>query len=79
MRTTLDIEEDILATVKELARKENVSVGKIISRLAREALTKKSVSQKNASSKVGGFRPFASRNVLVTNEAVNELRDQEGV
>jgi hypothetical protein len=28
---------------------------------------------------VGGFRPFPAREAQVTNEQVNELRDQEGV
>ena len=39
MRTTLDIEDDVLAAAKDLARRENVSAGQVISRLARLALT----------------------------------------
>jgi hypothetical protein len=84
VRTTIDIEDDILAAVKEMARREKVSAGRILSRLAREALTRcaspeqpESGSSKGRS--VGGFRPFSSRGEVVTNEYIDRLRDQENV
>ena len=76
MRTTLDIEEDVLAAAKEMARREHLSAGQVISRLARFALTSR-VDQPSGRS-VAGFRPFAG-GVLVSNELVNTLRDTEGV
>ena len=81
MRTTLNIDDDILASVKEMARREGVSTGRIISRLAREALTGKrlSAAESREEKTVGGFRPFPSRGVVVSNEDVNRLRDEEGV
>ena len=39
MRTTLDIEDDILAAAKELARAQDSTAGQVISDLARQALT----------------------------------------
>ncbi len=39
MRTTLDIDNDVLQTVKELARTEGKPAGKVLSELARIALT----------------------------------------
>ena len=39
MRTTLDIDDDILAAAKERARLENKTAGQVISELARRALT----------------------------------------
>ena len=83
MRTTIDIEDDVLAAVKELARMQNVGIGRVISRLVREALSgqadkAKSVDANVESKTICGFRPFASRGVIVTNDVVNELRDQEG-
>ena len=36
MRTTIDLESDVLAAAKELARQQHTSVGKILSQLARE-------------------------------------------
>lgn len=39
MRTTLDIDDDVLQAAKELARAEGCTAGQIISRLVRQALT----------------------------------------
>ena len=39
MRTTLDIEDDVLAAAKELARRQGVSAGQVVSKLLRSALT----------------------------------------
>ena len=77
MRTTLDIEDDVLATAKEMARLEHSSAGQVISRLARLALTTHS-GQQDAPT-VGGFRPLPARGVLVSNAQVNALRELEGV
>ena len=40
MRTTIDLEDDILLAVKEIARQRKVSIGKIVSELTRLALTR---------------------------------------
>ncbi len=39
MRTTLDIDEDILAAAKDLAKAEGKTMGQVVSELARKALT----------------------------------------
>ena len=39
MRTTLDIEEDVLLAAKELAEREGSTAGRIISLLARRGLS----------------------------------------
>ena len=39
MRTTLDIEDDVLAAAKELARRQGTSAGEVVSRLPRVALS----------------------------------------
>jgi hypothetical protein len=39
MRTTLDIDDDVLAVAKELAKAKKSSAGEVISELARKALT----------------------------------------
>ncbi len=82
MRTTIDLEDDILAAAKELARLQNVSAGRIVSRLVREALAGRQLQERpdnHETRRVGGFRPFPARGVLVTNDQVNGLRDQEGI
>jgi hypothetical protein len=46
MRTTLDIEDDVLAAAKELAQRQGVSAGKVVSSLLRSALTGDLISNK---------------------------------
>jgi len=85
MRTTLDIDEDVLEAAKELARRQNLSAGQVVSRMLRKALTgqagQSNVPEKSDSGSptVAGFRPFAAGKAVVTNEAVNRLRDAEGL
>jgi len=82
MRTTLDIDDDVLAAAKELAHRENSSAGRVVSRLLRDMLTQgasRKDAAKGASTSVGGFRPLPAGNRVVTNEQVNALRDVEGV
>jgi hypothetical protein len=85
MRTTLDIDEDVLVAAKELAKRQNLSAGQVVSRLLRKVLTGQA-GQSTASedagsgpSSIAGFRPFPAGRAVVTNETVNRLRDAEGV
>lgn len=83
MRTTLDIDDDVLNAAKELARRENVSAGQIISRMLRDVLTGKLQDAQrrptaNASA-FTGFTSFAPRGQVVTDDKVNQLRDKEGI
>ena len=78
MRTTLDIDEDVLQAAKERARRENKTAGEVISELARAALTVPTASAQKASEprSVYGIRPFPKRGgAVVTNELVNKLRE----
>ena len=82
MRTTLDIEDDLLQAAKEIARRERTSAGHVVSRLLRSALTQPRVPDAGPSKEqaIGGFRPFTSPSgKVVTNENVDHLRDQEGI
>jgi len=83
MRTTLNIEDDVLAAAKELARSRGTSAGDVVSQLLRHALSGVSGEGEKAdaeSAVVAGFRPFqAERLQLVTNEQIDQLRDQNGL
>lgn len=76
MSTTIDIEDDVLVAIGELARSQNVSAGFIVSKLIKKALAGRGQVSGNP---VAGFRPFPARGMLVANEQVNALRGQEGV
>ena len=80
MRTTLDIDDDVLQAAKELARRERKTAGRILSELARRGLTgAKDTSSRKASAKEAflGFRPFARRGRIVTNEMIDRLREED--
>jgi hypothetical protein len=73
MRTTLDIESDVLMAAKEIARQRKTTVGKVVSELARQSLTR----VPNASNKNGlPVFPVQPDAGVVTLELVNQLRDE---
>jgi hypothetical protein len=78
MRTTLDIDDDVLQAAKERARQANSTAGRVISDLARRALTAppepSAVREPEA---IYGFRPLAPRGGIVTNELIDRLREDD--
>lgn len=79
MRTTLDIDDDVLSAAKELARRQRKTVGKLASELMREALRNRAMRTSTALKGRHGFRPIPAGRSLVTNELVNDMRDGLGV
>ena len=78
MRTTLDIDEDVLRAAKELARREKKTAGKMISELVRRALGASPTATAAKEPKaVHGFRPFPRRGGIVTNELIDKLREDD--
>lgn len=81
MRTTLNIDDEVLAAARELARQQNLTTGKVLSNLARQALTRGSPASDTGSEPPAayGFRPFPSRGQVVTDSDVEGLRDDESI
>ena len=82
MRTTLDIDDDVLQAAKELARREKRTAGQVLSELARQALTQPAISTggtetPRSSVAVLGFQAFPSRGRLVTNAQIDRLREDD--
>lgn len=76
MRTTLDIDDDVLETAREIARREGRTAGRVVSDLLRRALTQSATSAElDESDEFLGFLPFAPRARLVTDELIDRLRD----
>ncbi len=46
MRTTLDIDDDVLRAAKSIARAQGISLGRVVSMLAREGLVRKASASK---------------------------------
>ncbi len=78
MRTTLDIDDDVLQAAKDRARHKGTSAGRIISELARAALTGYPEGKGAQMPKARcGFRPFEKRGGVVTNELIDKLREDD--
>ena len=77
MRTTLDIEEDVLFAAKALARREKKSAGKVISELARKGLAGDASPTAREPKAVYGFKPFPREGRIVSNEMIDKLREDD--
>ena len=77
MRTTLDIADDVLLAAKERARREHKTAGEVVSELLRQALTAPQPSAVREPKAVYGFKPFARRGGIVTNELIDQLRNED--
>ena len=75
MRTTLSIDDDILAVAKHLAERESKSIGEVVSSLARHGLNRGAAK---APAVRNGIPLLARRKsaIAVTPELVNQLRDE---
>ncbi len=80
MRTTLDIDDDVLEAAKALARQTDRTAGAVLSELARRTLTTASAApgrSSKATKGVGGFVPFETRGGIVTSEQIDRLREHD--
>jgi hypothetical protein len=73
MRTTLDIDDDVLQAAKELARTRGKTAGQVVSELARRALTPAAVRRTRNGVPVLPRHP--TDRPRPTMKLVNELRD----
>jgi hypothetical protein len=76
MRTTLAIDDDVLAAAKHLAKREQRTVGEVISSLVRQALVPGG-SQSRTERNGIPLLPSKKSASPVTLELVNQLRDEQ--
>jgi hypothetical protein len=81
MRTTLDIDEDVLLAAKEHAAREHKSLGAVISGLARESLRRppQPAGRRPGTKRGGRFAVMPRRDEVITVEHVRGLQDAEGI
>jgi hypothetical protein len=73
VRTTVDIDEDVLLATRELARQRGVSMGQVLSDLARQALS----SSGGATTRNGlPLFPVSDGAGVVTPDLVKRLHDE---
>ena len=73
VRTTLEIDDDLIQVAKQLGQQRGLTMGQVISELAREALEPKSRSRVRNGVPLFAPRPGASKRHLAL---VNRLRDE---
>jgi hypothetical protein len=72
MRTTLDLDDELLAAAKRLARQEGLTLGQVISDLARQSLAARAPVKIRNGVPLFAPKKGASKPDL---QIVNELRD----
>lgn len=83
MRTTLDIDDDVLQAAKELARVEKKTAGQVLSELARKGLTRPNAPSTGFGEQAGapfvmkdGWYALPSRGGVVTNEMIDRIQEE---
>lgn len=81
MRTTLDIDNDVLEAAKELAKQQHKTAGQIVSELLRKALNspQTDAAQLKETQGIYGIHPFPRRGGVVTNRLLDDLKDDLGI
>lgn len=75
MRTTIDIDDELLLTVKEIARREKKTAGDVVSTLLRESLQPKSFDREYRNGVP--LLPRRPHGATVTSALVDRLRDED--
>ncbi len=76
MRTTLNVDDDVLLAVQERAKRERRTAGQVLSELARQALTGPPLDREAQGRH--GFVPLPHGGAVVTNAMIDRLREDEG-
>ena len=74
MRTTLDIDQDVLLAVKRISKAQGLTAGKVLSQLAREVLASQSLITFRNSAPL--FQNSRQKYKPVTMELINEIRNE---
>lgn len=75
MRTTINLDDDVLLAVKERAQRERRTIGEVLSELARQALAGRVPPQ--GPEQFHGFHPLPPRGRPISNAMIDRLREDE--
>jgi hypothetical protein len=76
MRTTLEIDDDVLGAAKELAAREKKTAGKVISELARKGIY--AHAGKQTKTVHNGFEVLPAGGRVVTPQVVQKILEEAG-
>ena len=74
MRTTLDISQDVLLAAKELAARQNLTMGEVIPDLARKSLRSAKTAAAGHAQRIS---PAAPTEQAITSELIKALQDPD--
>lgn len=76
MRTTVNLDDDVLIAARERARREGRTLGEVLSTLVRDALTARPQAASADLDELGLAR-LPARGHPVTNDLIDRLREEE--
>lgn len=76
MRTTLDIDSDVLDAAKEMARRTKRTAGQVLSDLARKALVSTFSEDSSKKELINGFEILQADGRVVTGDLVQKLLEE---
>jgi hypothetical protein len=79
MRTTLALDDDVFAYARERAQRERISMGQVISKLARDGIRTQSAGVPKEFAVASKYALLPRRDEVITSEHVRNLMDQEGI
>ena len=78
MRTTLDIDDDVLQAAEDLARREKKTAGKVVSEVFRHGLSAQNQSFIPVRVRLGvPLLPLLPGAPIITNEQIDRLREED--
>lgn len=79
MRTTLAIDDDVFAYARAHARRERISIGEALSRLARQGIQAGQAAPARMAPPKSRYALLPARSEVITSEHVRKLMEQEGL
>ncbi len=81
MRTTLNLEDDVLLAAQHVARRQRISLGRAVTELIRSGIAAGATAPSPLLSApmIGRFALLPRRGAVVTVQQVRELMDREGI
>ena len=79
MRTTLSLDDDLIAIARQRAQRERIFLGEAVSRYIRDGLRANAQTTATPTSLRSKYSVLPVRDEIVTNEHVRRLMEQAGI
>ena len=79
MRTTLTLADDVSLIARQIAKRERISLGEAVSRLARDGFRAQPLQSPTSNKLRSRYSVLPARDEIITSEHVRRLMDEEGI